>query len=242
MVCEACGRDDVAVVVEVTSGQQARAGALDVGVAGASAGAEYERRRQRRADAVRARHPQLGKVILTTTAEPQAITAWAKGAVGEQRVGAHLDELTSVGAVVLHDRRLPGSKANIDHIVVARSGVWIVDTKRCNGRVDRRDVGGWLRSDLRLYVGRRDRTKLIGGMTKQVAAVQHAIEGTGAPVWPVICFTDAEWSLFAKPFELDGVLVIWPRALVRTIARATDREVWVSEVIDRIAHGLPARA
>jgi|HubBroStandDraft_6_1064221.scaffolds.fasta_scaffold775171_2 hypothetical protein len=30
---------------------------------------------------------------------------------------------------------------------------------------------------------------------------------------PALCFVDAEWSLFAKPFMLDGVSVGWAKAL-----------------------------
>jgi hypothetical protein len=239
VVCDECGTHDAAMIVESTPGESARAAALDVGVAGGSARAEYERRNQRREAAVRARHPHLGNLILNAMAEPQTITAWKQGAEGEVRVGARLDELVSGGMVILHDRRVPGSRANIDHVVVAPSGVWIVDSKRYSGRVDRRDVGGWLRRDVRLYLGRRDCTRLVGGMAKQVAAVQRSTEGTRPPTWPVLCFTGAEWSLFAKPFELGGVLVIWPRALVRAITRAPDRGVLVSEVAARIAHQLP---
>jgi hypothetical protein len=40
--------------------------------------------------------------------------------------------------VVLHDRRIPGRRSNIDHLVIARSGVWVVDTKRYRGKVERR--------------------------------------------------------------------------------------------------------
>jgi hypothetical protein len=28
----------------------------------------------------------------------------------------------------------------------------------------------------------------------------------------MLCFVDAEWRFFAKPFEIDGVLVTWPGA------------------------------
>jgi hypothetical protein len=31
---------------------------------------------------------------------------------------------------VLHDRRIPGSRANIDHIAIAATGVWVIDSKR----------------------------------------------------------------------------------------------------------------
>ncbi len=45
------------------------------------------------------------------------------------------------GLGVLHDRRIPGSKANIDHIVVGPAGVFAIDTKRYTGKIERRDHG-----------------------------------------------------------------------------------------------------
>jgi hypothetical protein len=32
-------------------------------------------------------------------------------------------------------------------------------------------------------------------------------------VTPVLCFVDAEWSLFAHPFQLGGVWVEWSKSL-----------------------------
>lgn len=82
------------------------------------------------------------------------------------------------------------------------------------GQVAKRDVGRWLTSDVRLYVGGRDCTSLVAGMDKQVDAVRTAIGAAWAdiPVRPVLCFVDADWGWFASPFELDGVLVAWPKA------------------------------
>ena len=36
-------------------------------------------------------------------------------------------------------------------------------------------------------------------------------------VHPAVCFVDGEWRLLAKPFELKGVLVCWPKKLVEKI-------------------------
>lgn len=59
----------------------------------------------------------------------------------------------------LHDRKV--GQANIDHLIVASSRVWVVDAKNYAGRVEYRGVGGWLRpADYRIYVGGRDKTKL----------------------------------------------------------------------------------
>ena len=96
-----------------------------------------------------------------TTAKPPPVhetrntKVWAQGAEGEERLGAVLD--ATEGIVALHDRRIPKSKANIDHLVVGPSGVFVVDAKNYSGIVERRHVGGWFRPDERLYVGGRDR-------------------------------------------------------------------------------------
>lgn len=56
------------------------------------------------------------------------------------------------GVIALHDRRVPGTKGNIDHLAVGPGGVYIVDAKRYEGKVERRDVGSFFRPDARLYV------------------------------------------------------------------------------------------
>lgn len=52
----------------------------------------------------------------------------------ERRVAKVLERLTRVGVRVLHDRRLPHSAAQLDHLVVSGSGVYLVSTipaRRC---------------------------------------------------------------------------------------------------------------
>ena len=67
-------------------------------------------------------------------------------------LSVHLHSQLGHRAVVLDDRRVPGSRTHIDHIVIAPSGVWVVDTNEYDGRVERRDIGGWFKMDERLYV------------------------------------------------------------------------------------------
>ncbi len=77
-------------------------------------------------------------------AGPKATTeAWARGAQGEERVGRLLDQVVGDEGVVLHDRRVPGRRINLDHLVVVASGVWVIDTKHYRGQLARRQVGGW---------------------------------------------------------------------------------------------------
>jgi hypothetical protein len=209
-------------------------------VGGASAQREFERRRKRREDDMRQRHPRIGGLILGLTNEPQSTKAWAQGAVGEERVGLRLDRLTEIGAVVLHDRRIPRSRANIDHVVVAPSGVWVIDTKHYDGKVELRNRGVWFRRDDHLFVKGHDQTKLVVAMTTQMNAVASAVADAIVPLYPVLCFTGAEWGLLAQPFVIDGVLVTWPRALVKTVTQSSGRDIAVPEVAARLATALPA--
>ena len=214
------------------------------GSAGASAARIGQRGHDRRKSRIREAHPHLGGVILALTEDPQHIRAWQRGAEGERRVGARLDALASESLVVLHDRRISGSRANIDHIVVGTSGVYVIDTKRYAGKLEVRDVGGWFRTDLRVYVGGRDGSKLLEGMRPQVAAVAAAL-GTGSelsvpPITPVLCFIDVELPWFAKVQRVGDVVVCWPAATAELVSRSGPLlPRAVASVAAELALGLP---
>lgn len=104
-----------------------------VGEAGASAAREFERRRDKRHERVLSGHPRLGKLLLAVFDEPQSTKAWGQGAAGEETVGASLRAISSESLRVLNDRRIPGSRANIDHLVVTAHGVYVIDAKRYVG-------------------------------------------------------------------------------------------------------------
>ena len=107
---------------------------------------------------------------------------------------------------------MPGSRANIDHVAVAPSGIWVIDSKAYAGRIKREDVGPLWRSDYRLAVDGKDRTKLVRAMARQAQVVAEAVAGGEEPllIRPVLCFNGADWGLIGKPFELDGVLITYP--------------------------------
>jgi hypothetical protein len=191
---------------------------LQRGVAGASAARRYERLRERRDQQVRERFGRLSRVYLALTNEPQSTRAWATGSEGERALGRYLDKLhDGASIIVLHDRRIPRTRANIDHIAITATGIYVIDAKNYTGKVQRVDKGGWLSTDRRLYVGRRDCSKIIDGMAKQVEAIRAAtgelIDEFDLKAHPTLCFVDAEWSLLARPFEIGGVWVGWAKAL-----------------------------
>jgi hypothetical protein len=221
--------------------------ALDRGSPGASAKRRHDLLRERREDAARKKFGRrLGRVYLAFTTEPQSARAWSVGSRGERVVGEYLESLhDGQRVIVLHDRKMPGSRANIDHIAICRSGVYVVDAKNYAGKVERIDKGGWFSTDLRLYVGRRDCTSLASGVARQAAIVRDAAS-EGAPsevalaVKPMLCFVGAEWSLFAEPFRLNDVWIGWPKALGQhLLADGPLEDEALTAVADHLASVLP---
>jgi len=219
--CAACSADKHVNEASAASGV---ATPLERGTAGASSMRRYESLHNSREERAKERFGRFSGVYLRVTGEPQTTRAWAVGSRGEERLGAFLETLhDDETIIVLHDRRIPRSRANIDHIAITANGVFVVDAKNYTGKVRKIDKGGWFSTDPRLYVGRRDCTKLAVDMGKQVAAVQDTLgEATIAEfelqVTPVLCFVAAEWSLFAKPFRLGGVWIEWPNSLGQRLA------------------------
>ncbi len=146
--------------------------------AGSSARREYERRKAKDQERLRQKWGKLGGVAVALSTEKQSTTAWERGAVGEELLGARLDSIRSDDIAVLHDRRIPGSRANIDHIVITRTGVWVIDAKRYKGRPELKVEGGILRARFeKLLVGRRDCTRLALDSALSQRQLMQAVVG-----------------------------------------------------------------
>lgn len=215
------------------------------GMAGASARREYERRSAKREERVRAAHPKIGGFLLAISEEPQSTTAWAVGARGEALLGKRLDGLASRGVRVLHDRRIPRTRANVDHIAVSSSGVFVIDAKRYTGRPTTQSVGGILRPRVTfLTVGGRNQTKLVDGVHKQVNLVRSALETAGfgeVPVRGMLCFIKADWPLIGGSFVIDGVDVLWPKKAAEHLLVPGDLDEATTDRIHRsLATAFPA--
>lgn len=153
----------------------------------------------------------------------------------KRMLSTHLHTELGHRAVVLDNRKVPGTKVHIDHIVIAPSGVWVVDAYEYDGKVERRDIGGWFNVDERLYVAGNDRTGLVDGIDRQVMAVERVLAKEGLDLIPVhaaLCFVNSEWGRFAKPFSLSGVWVTWATKLTELVL---DRSAIPNTEIDRLA-------
>lgn len=214
---------------------------VDPGTAGASARREFERRRSRREGRIREKHPKLGRLILALGDDPQSTTAWDAGALGEERLGGRLNELASDTLRVLHDRRIPRTRANIDHLAVTATGIYVIDAKRYVGkRPALRVEGGVFRPRVeKLMVGSRDRTTLVDGVLRQVDLVRSLV-GDEVPVAGVLCFVESDWPLIGGSFSTRGVEVLWPKKLYRRLSADGSHVPSIADLHARLARALPA--
>jgi hypothetical protein len=163
----------------------------------------------------------LGAMLL-----PGTTTAWETGALGEERTGQILRPLEGEGFRVIHDRLIPGSRANIDHIVVGPPGVFVVETKNYAGRlrVRRGEVS----------VSGRRKIGIVAQAKREAAVV--AVVVSPVPVTPLICVHRADLGWFKV--EADRVRIVSPREMVKLLRKAPvqlapNQVAWLADRIDR---------
>jgi hypothetical protein len=211
---------------------------VDSGVAGSSARRVYERRKSRDEERRRARFGRFGGIAGALSPVPSSTKAWETGAIGEERLGVRLDSLASSEIALLHDRGVPGTVANIDHIVITRNRVWVVDAKRYKGRPELRVEGGMLRPRTeRLFVDRRDRTKMVDGVFHQIELLREVI--AEVTVVGAVCFVDADWPLIGGAFTARGVHVLGPRRLAKLVSKGVDGTIDVAATKRLLASRFP---
>lgn len=141
---------------------------------------------------------------------------------GGPTLGAVLDQ-SLPDAVVLRNRHKPGRRTIIDYIVIARSGVWVIDAKLRTGRVELRadrstDAGVEL-----LYVDGHDRSRDVDAMSLHYEVVARAISTTelaDVPIIPLLCYPRADWRGFSEAPEVCRIRVCWPREVARVVDSA----------------------
>ncbi|MEU3574760.1 nuclease-related domain-containing protein [Kitasatospora sp. NPDC036755] len=137
-----------------------------------------------------------------------AENSWTKGAAGERRTAEMLIPLQRDGWTALHDRTVPGSRANLDHLLIGPAGAVMVDTKNWQSTKSRLRVDGG-----QLFYGRYDQTK-----TLQTAAweARQAARALGVPVRAVVAVHGA--AVPGGVVMLEDVTVV-PAKRVRSILR-----------------------
>lgn len=165
---------------------------------------------------------------------------WRRGAEGERRTAQLLAPLRNLGWTVLHDRRIPGSAANVDHLVIGPSGVWVVDSKLWRGRVK-------VMGDGRLWYGRRcldDDLRVLRWATNEIGQALGGRGHTGqpVPVQSVLCVHGAR--LPRAQLHFDGVTLARPEALLDVLTSAPPRLTvgGVGRLAARAVNSVPAKS
>lgn len=218
-----------------------------LGTAGAGARKEHAKRLERHQTRVRTAHPRLGNLILALNDDPKHVQAWQTGAIGEEAFGQKLSSIASDALKVLHDRKLPRTSANIDHLAVTSEGVWILDAKRYQGRVETRGHGLFSRKPPDLYVGGRNQMKLVAGVQKQVEVLRLLLDDFSidqrqprVPVRGALVFVDAEFGWFADPLLIQDVWVGWGKAMRNRLVEENLGQVPAAAVAKYLARSLRA--
>ncbi len=126
--------------------------------------------------------------------------------------------------LMLHDRAAPMSRANIEHIAIAPSGVYVIDSKRYRGKIE---VTTPIFGAQKLKINGRDRTGLIKGLERQVAHAKAAMADFDAeiPVHGCLCFVapDGRFCELGLPFlrtpRINGYPLYYARRLARRLNR-----------------------
>jgi Nuclease-related domain len=198
----------------------------DQGVPGRSAQREYERRRDRRQLERQSRSRILTALLGLSASEKRRLAGdrqWANGARGEELLAESLAKRCP-NLALLHDRRMPTGRGNIDHIAIAATGVYVIDTKRYRGRIE---VAKPLFGAPKLRIAGRDRTKLVDGLSRQVAVVEDAIQplAPAVPVHGCLCFVMPAGLLadiglpLLRTLKINGHRLYHPRRLALRLNR-----------------------
>lgn len=146
-----------------------------------------------------------------------------KGAAGEYLMDIALHKHVDGGAIILTDRKVPGGESNIDHVVVAPSGVWIIDSKNWRGKIEYR-ASTKMGMDSRLYVGGKDRTYAVEKIFNLVIPVAQIIGDKSVPISQALAFIEGDWGststtrlLTNRPYRHLGVWISWPKAIWKKI-------------------------
>jgi nuclease-like protein len=111
--------------------------------------------------------------------------AWRRGVVGERRTARLLAPLERQGWAVLHDLAVPGSRANLDHLVIGPGGVFVIDSKQYHGRL-RLDPSG------RLWHGRYLLAPTLRAVSFEADQAAQVLPDPGMAVVPIVAVHGAQ--------------------------------------------------
>jgi hypothetical protein len=130
--------------------------------------------------------------------------AWRRGAEGERRTAHLLAPLERQGWAVLHDLAVPGSRANLDHLVIGPGGVFVIDSKQYRGHLQLDRSG-------RLWHGRYPLAPTLRVVSFEADQAAQLLPDPGVAVVPVVVVHGSQvpWGKVV----MDGIPVVSAKRL-----------------------------
>jgi hypothetical protein len=151
--------------------------------------------------------------------------AWRRGAAGERRTARLLAPLEQQGWVVLHDLAVPGSRANLDHLVIGPGGVFVIDSKQYRGRLQLDAVG-------KLWHGRYPLAPALRAASWEADQAALVLPDPGMAVVPIVAVHSAQvpWGKVV----IDGVPIVSARRLPSMLGElpvvlGPERVAWLAD-------------
>jgi len=127
--------------------------------------------------------------------------------------------------VVLHDLALPGSRANLDHLVIGPGGVFVIDSKQYRGRLQL-DASG------KLWHGRYPLAPALGAVSWEADQAAQVLPDPGMAVVPIVAVHGAQvpWGKVV----MNGVPVLPARRLPSMLRQlpavlGPERVAWLAD-------------
>jgi Nuclease-related domain len=111
--------------------------------------------------------------------------AWRRGAAGERHTARLLAPLERHGWVILHDLAVPGSWANLDHLVIGPGGVFVIDSKQYRGRLQLDSAG-------RLWHGRSALAPTLRAVNFEADRAAQVLTDPNVVVRPIMAVHGAQ--------------------------------------------------
>lgn len=182
-----------------------------IGKPGQSAQKMFELKSNARTERILRENPRIGPTLLKLFKAGPQISNWEKGAVGERKIGESLNQLAKdENYIVLHDRRISGTKKNIDHILIATHGIFVVDSKNYEGKIRvKENTNVRQKQKTSLYINDKNQDILVGKLKDQVDHVKSLLESANfsAPVIGILAFYYGDLGILNRPQFVDGVLI-----------------------------------
>jgi hypothetical protein len=167
----------------------------------------------------------------------------AKGLEGELAVATDLERLaTEYGLTVLHDLSMPGTTANIDHILITSKVVYVIDAKNYKGLVK---IVANKQGVKRLRISGRDETKLAEKLKNYSDKVSEILKSAGiqVKVLPLLAFYNASFHN-ETALSINGVVINVfgiENELLR-YANLKAKQIDIAEVTEVLLENFPRKA